>query len=109
MKQYLDVFCVDFCHVVQDENVIENFSQRVKSLTIPLRTADFNIYDPDNDVHWNLLIETFTRELNTIEKSSLQILNNSFKNLRLVYNFFCVCAVHFFDSAHTLYSLYRMS
>ncbi|XP_066907626.1 uncharacterized protein [Halyomorpha halys] len=82
LNHYLDIFTNEFAKVVQDEIVIDTFVQRVKLLTMPLKTADFNIYDPENDVHWNLLMETFVRDLNSIQKESAQIINQSFKNLR---------------------------
>lgn len=78
------MFCQQFKNIVRNGSRIDSIVHKVKDLTMPLITADFNLFDREYAENWKILVECFWTDMKNLEADAIRVIMHSFANLRYI-------------------------
>ncbi|XP_014262519.1 dynein heavy chain 10, axonemal-like [Cimex lectularius] len=82
MQEYLSIFCPEFVHSVIESSPIRNIIKRIWNLTIPIKSADFDIFHYRYTTKWNRIVDDFWHGMEELEQVALGVIQHAFKHLR---------------------------
>lgn len=82
IQQFKNIFGAELKSIINDPGQIDAVVKKVENLLSPIETADFDIYKPICRDNWEAIVQSFYKEVKSLEKEAKTFIDESFKILR---------------------------
>lgn len=79
---FKNIFGPEMRAIVSDPQSIDNVTERVNTLVLPIERTGFDIFDPNHKENWEAIMQNFYKEVKQLDQEGTSFIDQSFKMIR---------------------------